>query len=237
MNCVIYGIQWNPNHRGKRNQQSHYFSPFWICVFSRFSILDWFIWVDVVEEYSLNTGIRSILRLVTMTLILLICNTNLQLYKNLQPWRVEQRWPSKDTKRCLALIRSCFQCFEQICSPHKTKKWQLFRRNKSTTRTIQMRHKSPLFGIDRCHPVNIICVWNVVWKKLISRLMFIVWLIQVNIKLNLTLVTIGSPRKKQIMQITTATFFLWGNNFSSQLSTIPVMSDSTLQNSVSIPRT
>ena len=68
MNCVIYGIQWNPNHRGKRNQQSHYFSPFWICVFSRFSILDWFIWVDVVEEYSLNTRIRPILRLVTMTL-------------------------------------------------------------------------------------------------------------------------------------------------------------------------
>ena len=47
----------------------------------------------------------------------------------------------------------------------------------------------------------------------------------------------GSPRKKRTTQMPAATFFRCGKSFSDQLSTIPVIRDSTLQNSVSIPRT
>ena len=47
----------------------------------------------------------------------------------------------------------------------------------------------------------------------------------------------GRPRKKRTTQVQPATNFRWGRSFSDQLSTIPVIRDSTLQNSVSIPRT
>ena len=53
----------------------------------------------------------------------------------------------------------------------------------------------------------------------------------------LTCVVIGSPMRKRQKQMAAAIFFLWGRSFSGQLSTIPVISDSTLQNSVSMPST
>ena len=46
-----------------------------------------------------------------------------------------------------------------------------------------------------------------------------------------------SPAKKSDTQIAKATFLRWDNNLSDQLSTIPVIKDSTLQNSVSTPKT
>ena len=52
-----------------------------------------------------------------------------------------------------------------------------------------------------------------------------------------TSVHIGRPKRKQPRHIIKATFFLWGKSCSLQLSTIPVINDSTLQNAVSTPRT
>ena len=49
--------------------------------------------------------------------------------------------------------------------------------------------------------------------------------------------TIASPHRYNATQIPAATFFLWGNRVADQLSTMPVIRDSTLQNSVSMPRT
>lgn len=47
----------------------------------------------------------------------------------------------------------------------------------------------------------------------------------------------GKPPMKSVTQMTNATNLRCGNNFSGQLSTMPVMRDSTLQNSVSTPST
>lgn len=52
----------------------------------------------------------------------------------------------------------------------------------------------------------------------------------------LTCVTIGTPNRNKITHIPRVILFLWGRKLSAQLSMMPVMNDSTMQNSLSMPR-
>lgn len=51
-----------------------------------------------------------------------------------------------------------------------------------------------------------------------------------------TCVTIGIPSRHMSAHMAMVNLALWGRNTSDQLSTIPVTNDSTMQNSLSIPR-
>lgn len=108
----------------------------------------------------------------------------------------------------------------------KTKKWQSFERSIPTTMINQMLHRSRIIEKYTRHPGS---------KKVRSQMIFKIWKLIIYLFFKRTCVTIGMPSKNMKKHIANANSFLRGRSTEDHLSTKPVINDSTLQNSLSIP--